>query len=58
MSNKCEKTFEKDDMLVVLKVQSTTSVIVIEDSGNECISKFFHSDSISKFENSPMNNRQ
>jgi hypothetical protein len=58
ISNKSEKSFEKGDMLVVLKVQSTTSVIVIEDSGNECISKFFHSDSISKFENSPMNNRQ
>ena len=36
-------------MPVVFKVQSTTFVIVIEDSGNEFIPKFFHSDNISKF---------
>jgi hypothetical protein len=34
-------------MPIVLKVQSLTPVIVIEDSGNEFIPKFFHSDSIS-----------
>jgi hypothetical protein len=49
VSNKSKKLFENGDMLVVLKVQSTTSVIVIEDSGNEFIPKFFYSDSISEF---------
>jgi hypothetical protein len=50
VSNKSEKLFEKDDMYVVLKVQSTTSIIVIEDSGFEFIPKFFHSNSISEFQ--------
>jgi hypothetical protein len=36
-------------MPVVLKVQSSTSVIVIEDSGNKFIPKFFYNDNISKF---------
>jgi hypothetical protein len=49
VSNKSEKSFEKYDMPVVLKVQSSTSVIVIKDSGNEFIPKFFHSDNILEF---------
>ena len=36
-------------MLVVLKVQPTTYVIVIKGIENKFISKFYHSDSISKF---------
>ena len=47
--SKSEKSYEKDDMPVVLKVQFTTSVLVIEDSKNEFIPKFFHTDSISEF---------
>jgi hypothetical protein len=49
VSSKSEKSYEKGDMPVVLKVQSTTSVLVIEDSENEFILKFFHTNSISEF---------
>jgi hypothetical protein len=49
ISNKSEKSYEKGDMPVVLKVQSTTSILGIEGSNTEFIPKFFHIDSISEF---------
>jgi hypothetical protein len=49
VSNKSEKSYEKGDMPVVLKVQSTTSVLGIEGSNTEFFPKFFHTDSISEF---------
>jgi hypothetical protein len=49
VSNKSEKSYEKGDMPVVLKVQSTTSVLGIEGSNTEFIPKFFHTDSIAEF---------
>jgi hypothetical protein len=49
VSNKSEKSYEKGDMPVVLKVQSTTSVLGIEGSNIEFFPKFFHTDSISEF---------
>ena len=51
MANKSEKLFEKGDMPIVLKVQSTTYVIVIDDSRNKFIPKFFDSDNFSEFWN-------
>jgi hypothetical protein len=44
-----QKSYEKGDMLVVLKVQSTISVLGIEGSNTEFIPKFFHTDSIAEF---------
>ena len=50
VASKSEKSFEKGDMPVVLKVQSTTSVTTISNGGeNEFIPKFYHSDSIAEF---------
>ena len=50
VANKSEKSFEKGDMPVVMKVQSTTSVTIIQSGGdNEFSPKFYHSDTIAEF---------
>ena len=49
VSLKLEKSFEKGDMPVAIKVESTTTVNVVEGRDNEFVGKFYHTDSIEAF---------
>ena len=49
VSLKSEKSFEKGDMPVAIKIESTTAVNVLEGKDNEFIPKFYHIDSIGEF---------
>ena len=49
-SLKLIKSFEKGDMLVAIKVESTTAINVVEGRDNEFVLKFYHIDSIREFQ--------
>ena len=49
MSLKSEKSFEKGDMPVAIKIESTSAVNVMEGKDNEFVPKFYHTDSIGEF---------
>ena len=49
VSLKSEKSFEKGDMSVAIKIESTTAVNVVEGKDNEFVPKFYHTDSIGEF---------
>ena len=49
VSMKSEKSFEKGDMPVAIKIESTTVVNVVEGKDNEFVPKFYHTDSIGEF---------
>ena len=46
---KSEKSFEKGDMRVAIKIESTIVVNVVEGRDNEFVPKFYHIDSIGEF---------
>ena len=50
VSLKLEKSFEKGDMPVAIKVESTTTVNVVEGKANEFVEKSYYTDSIEKFQ--------
>ena len=50
VSLKSKKSFEKGDMPVAIKVESTTAVDVVEGRDNKFVPKFYHTDSIGEFQ--------
>ena len=50
VSLKSEKSFEKGDMLVAIKIESITTINVVEGKDNEFIPKFYHTNSIGEFQ--------
>ena len=50
VSLKSEKSFEKGDMPVAIKIESTIAVNVVEGKDNEFVPKFYHTDSIGEFQ--------
>ena len=50
VSLKSEKSFEKGNMPVVIKVESITTINVVEGRDNEFVEIFYHIDSIGEFQ--------
>ena len=49
VSLKSEKSFEKGDMPIAIKIESITTVNVVEGKNNEFVPKFYHTDNIGEF---------